>query len=204
MNQATKTTYLLVISVLSLLLAATTVGASFGVSAFAPASFATTSKTTNTYSHSFPTTLSAGGYVPDGLSAEEYNKIRQQDKKKVGKDLGKLGPRGFKSRSMQAWQEAYETGRAGHTFAPIEYKKLVQQGKMKKEDVPYMVRGGSWDNSDVKGAKKLAWSKKDKEYANGGYKKEQSVSILGSGPGFDWTGKQRRDPSAKRSFPGLS
>jgi hypothetical protein len=120
------------------------------------------------------------------------------------RNLEDYGPKGFKSRSMQAWQEAYESGKADHTFAPIDYKKLVRQGKMEKEDVPYMVRGGSWDNSDVKGAKRLPWSKKDKEYAKGGYKKEQSVSILGSGPGFDWTGTKPRDPNAKRSFPGLS
>lgn len=196
MNHSTKISSLLA-SILVLALTATTITTP-PVSAFAPSCF------TKTSSRSVLMALSAGSYVPDGLSAAEYNKIKQQDKKKAGKDLGKLGPRGFKSRSMQAWQEAYESGQAGHTFAPIDYKKLLRQGKIKKEDVPYMVRGGSWDNSDVKGAKKLSWSKKDKEYANGGYKKEQSVSILGSGPGFDWTGKQTRDPNAKRSFPGLS
>lgn len=175
------------------------------VSAFSP-SFTTTSTSSKTRAitpHSIQTILSAGGYVPDGLTAAEYNKIKQMDKKKLGKDLGKLGPKGFKSRSMQAWQEAYESGQSAHTFAPFEYKKLLRQGKMKKEDVPYMVRGGSWDNSDVKGAKKLPWSKKDEEYAKGGYKKEQSVSILGSGPGFDWTGTKPRDPNVKRNYPGL-
>jgi hypothetical protein len=30
--------------------------------------------------------------------------------------------------------------------------------------------------------------KSDKEYANGGYVKEQSVSIFGQGAGLDWTG----------------
>ena len=43
--------------------------------------------------------------------------------------------------------------------------------------------GGSWDNSDVKGAKKKRWLASDKEYADGGYKKAQSVSILGEGQG---------------------
>ena len=51
-----------------------------------------------------------------------------------------------------------------------------------------MVRGGSWENSDVHGARKKRWSKTDKAYAAGGYKKEQSVSIIGSGPGLDWAG----------------
>jgi uncharacterized protein YgiM (DUF1202 family) len=43
------------------------------------------------------------------------------------------------------------------------------------------------DNSDVKGAKKAKWLKSDKEYAEGGYKREQSYSIFGGKP-LDWTG----------------
>jgi hypothetical protein len=143
-------------------------------------------------------------YVPDGLTAEQYKKIKEADKKKIGKDLGRLGPRGFKSRSMQAWQEAYERGEASHSFAPIGYREKLQRGILRKEDVPYMVRGGSWDNSDVRGAKKLRWSKQDREYAKGGYRKEQSVSILGSGPGFDWTGTQTKEERGRKLVPGLS
>ena len=85
------------------------------------------------------------------------------------------------------------------------YREAVKAGKIKKEDVPYMVRGGSWDNSDVSGAKKLPWLKTDKEYAKGGYKKEQSASILGSGPGFDWAGTRSREQNLQnRIVPGLS
>lgn len=147
------------------------------------------------------------GYVPEGLTADEYKRVKANDKSKLGKDLGRVGPIGFQSRSLQAWQKAYESNRAGHTFAPIGFKKLLKQKKIKLEDVPYMVRGGKWDNSDVKGAKnKLPWLKLDKDYVNGGYKKEQSVSILGSGPGFDWTGRgnKKTQGSIKRSFPGFS
>jgi hypothetical protein len=75
----------------------------------------------------------------------------------MGKDLGRVGPRGFKSRSMQAWQQAYERGEATHSIAPFGYWELLKEGKISKKDVPYMVRGGSWDNSDVKGAKRLKW-----------------------------------------------
>ena len=54
----------------------------------------------------------------------------------------------------------------------------------------------SWDNSDIKGAKRKKWSARDKEYSGGGFKKEQSVSIFGYGEGLDWTGtKSRRGPS---------
>lgn len=143
-------------------------------------------------------------YVPSGLTAEEYMKVKKRDEKKLGANLGRLGPRGFKSRSMQAWQEAYERGETAHSIAPFGYQKSLREGKIKKEDVPYMVRGGSWDNSDIPGAKRKRWLKIDKEYAIGGYKREQSVSILGSGPGFDWTGTRPREESFKKLVPGLS
>jgi hypothetical protein len=120
------------------------------------------------------------GYVPDGLTPEQYRNIKKQDENRLGKDLGRLGPRGFKSRSMQAWQEAYERCEAAHNIAPIGYRKKIKEGKLRKEEVPYMVRGGRWDNSDVFGARRKRWLKTDKDYAKGGYKKEQSASILGS------------------------
>ena len=69
-------------------------------------------------------------------------------------------------------------------------KERVAKGELKVEDIPYMQRGGAWDNSDVKGAKKKKWLNSDKEYANGGFLKSQSVSILGEGAGLDWTGKR--------------
>lgn len=151
------------------------------------------------------TSSSLNAYIPDGLSVSDYQRIKAQDKKKIGKDLGRLGPRGFQSRSMQAWQEAYERGQASHAFAPFGYREALQQGKLAKKDVPYMVRGGKWDNSDVLGAKRLPWSRKDREYANGGFRKEQSASILGSGPGFDWAGNRPRDENLKNKLvPGLS
>ena len=148
--------------------------------------------------------LPLNAYVPSGLTADDYKRIKESDKKKMGKNLGGLGPRGFKSRSMQSWQEAYERGETGHSIAPFGYKDLLKAGKIKKEEVPYMVRGGSWDNSDVPFAKRKRWLKTDKEYARGGYKKEQSASILGSGPGFDWTGSRPREESFKKLVPGLS
>ena len=150
-----------------------------------------------------PNTFLSVGYVPDGLTPEQYGQIKKNDMKKIGNKLGRLGPRGFKSRSMQAWQEAYERGDAKHEIAPIGYREQLKRGKIRKEQIPYMVRGGSWDNSDVAGAQRRKWSKLDREYAKGGYKKEQSVSIIGSGPGINWTG-EKRDPSKKVSFPGFS
>jgi hypothetical protein len=150
-------------------------------------------------------TTSLNAYVPDGLTADQYKRIKASDEAKKGKNLGALGPRGFKSRSMQAWQQAYDKGQAAHNFAPIGYKEKLKSGELRKSDVPYMVRGGSWDNSDVSGVKKLPWLKADKDYARGGYKKEQSVSILGSGPGLDWAGVRPRDYNlGNNRVPGFS
>jgi hypothetical protein len=156
-------------------------------------------------SHRLSPSSALKAYVPDGLTADEYSRIKKEERQRFqGKDLGRLGPRGFKSRSMEAWQLAYEKGQATHSFAPLNYKEKLRAGMIKKEDVPYMVRGGSWDNGDILGAKRLPWTKKDRDYARGGYKKEQSASLLGSGPGLDWTGTRPRSENIKRLVPGFS
>jgi hypothetical protein len=71
-------------------------------------------------------------------------------------------------------------------------EEKVKKGLIKREDIPYMQRGGNWDNSDVKGARKAKWLQSDKEYSQGGFKKAQSVSIFGYGEGLDWTGSKPR------------
>ena len=43
-------------------------------------------------------------------------------------------------------------------------KEQLKQGKIKQQDIPYMQRGGNWDDSDVKGAKKKTANKYDKQY----------------------------------------
>jgi hypothetical protein len=139
-------------------------------------------------------TTSLYAYVPSGFTKESYAKFQQEEakKKSAQKNLGGVGPRGFKSRSFQSFQEALEKGEADHLMPVFNAKEKVRQGKLKAEDIPYMQRGGNWDNSDVKGAKKIGWLKSDKSYSKGGFKKEQSVSILGTGEGLDWTGKRAR------------
>lgn len=139
-------------------------------------------------------TTAVFGYIPDGFTAASYKefKAKEEAKKKAQQNLGKLGPRGFQSRSMQSFQEAMERGEATHLMPVFNAKERVAKGELKVEDIPYMQRGGAWDNSDVKGAAKKRWLASDKEYSNGGFKKEQSVSIFGYGSGLDWTGKQAR------------
>ena len=164
------------------------------------------SSTTSTTTTTTTTTLQA--YIPSGLSADQYKQIKKQDAAKTkGKDLGRVGPRGFQSRSMQAWQEAYEKGLVDHAFAPIgSFRQKLRDGTMRPQDVPYTLRpGGKWDNSDVAGAPRRRWLPTDRKYARGGYKKQQSVSILGSGPGFDWAGTRSRDENLRNNVvPGLS
>jgi hypothetical protein len=178
------------------------------VTCFISMSMAFTAPSTATFNYlslSRVTSSQLHAYVPDGLSKEQYEKIKRAEaNKNKGKNLGALGPRGFKSRSMEAWQKAYEKGQASHAFAPIGFHDKLKKGLIKKEDVPYMVRGGSWDNSDVFGARRLRWNKDDVEYARGGYKKEQSVSLLGSGPGLDWTGSRPRSEKNRKLVPGFS
>jgi len=145
------------------------------------------------------------GYVPSGFTPEQYKKFKEDEKKKATakKNLGGMGPRGFKSRSMQSFQEAMERGEAKHLMPVFNAKERVKRGELKVQDIPYMQRGGNWDQSDVKGAKQKKWLNSDKEYSSGGFRKEQSVSIFGYGEGLDWAGKRaRRGPS--ESVPGAA
>jgi hypothetical protein len=145
------------------------------------------------------------GYIPSGFTPEQYKQFQESEKKKAAakKNLGNMGPRGFKSRSMQSFQEAMERGEATHLMPVFNAKERVKKGEIKVQDIPYMQRGGSWDQSDVKGAKKNRWLKSDKEYSSGGFRKEQSVSVFGKGEGLDWSGKRARSGPAE-NIPGAA
>lgn len=59
-------------------------------------------------------------YVPDGLTLEQWKKIKaKEEAQKKDADLGRVGVKGFESRSLQAWQEAG----ARHLF-PVNPKKV--------------------------------------------------------------------------------
>lgn len=83
------------------------------------------------------------GYVPDGLTAEQYKKIKEKEAAKAA-NLGKVGPRGFKSRSFQSFQEALERGEAAHLMPVTNAKERIAKGELKLQDIPYMQRGGAW------------------------------------------------------------
>lgn len=104
-------------------------------------------------------------YVPDGMTPEQYKKLKQKEEAdKAAKKFGAYGPQSFKSRSLQSFQKDMEEGKAGHLMPMMNAKSLLKQGKIKQQDIPYMQRGGNWDDSDVKGAKKKAANKYDKKY----------------------------------------
>jgi len=145
-------------------------------------------------------------YIPSGFTKESWAKFQGKEQKKkddqAKKNLGGMGPRGYKSRSFQSFQEALERGEASHLLPVENAKARLKSGELRPEDIPYMQRGGSWDNSDLKGAKKVQWLSSDKEYDEGGFKKEQSVSIFGVGKGLDWTGKRDKTGPMVNPKPG--
>lgn len=54
-----------------------------------------------------------------------------------------MGPKGFKSRSMQSFQEALERGEAEHLLPVFNAKQKIAKGELREEDIPYMQRGES-------------------------------------------------------------
>ena len=131
------------------------------------------------------TALSA--YVPDGMSAEQWAKVKAKEKASK-KNLGANGPRGYRSRSFESYQKALEQGDRTAKNMPVFFaKEKLARGEITKADIPYMQRGGSWDNSDVKGIKGWynsndgglfgkKWTDADKAYDRSGAKEVGALS----------------------------
>jgi hypothetical protein len=120
------------------------------------------------------------------MSPEQYRKLRQKEQEaEKQKKFGAFGPQSFKSRSLQSFQQDLEKGKVNHLMPMMDAKKRLAKGEIKTEDIPYMQRGGAWDNSDVKSAKKLDWNESDKKYSQNAKR-----------TGLDWMGaNQRRGPT---------
>lgn len=122
------------------------------------------------------------------MTPEQWKKLKQKEQaSKAGKKFGAYGPQSFQSRSMQAFQTDLEKGKANHLLPVFNAKERIKKGELKVEDIPYMQRGGAWDNSDVGGAKKKQWSAVDKTY-----KANEAPATP------DWLGNvQRKGPQPK-------
>ena len=163
-----------------------------------------------TFSKNKPSFLFA--YVPDGLTQEQYNQLKEREKNI--KKLGTQGPRGFKSRSFDSFLKAKERGETSYNF-PVNPDD-VRSGKVPLKDVPYMQRGGSWDNSDlIKGkgwmntgfgmrafndgrAKLMKWTQDDENYENTNIQDIKKASVerpRNSGYQVGWGGIEVRTGS---------
>jgi hypothetical protein len=92
---------------------------------------------TNPLSSARASLVTVNQYIPDGFTADSYKKFKEEEKKKLAKqNLGGVGPRGFKSRSMQSFQEAMERGEASHLLPVFNAKEKLKSGELKKEDIP--------------------------------------------------------------------
>lgn len=79
------------------------------------------------------------------MSPEQWAKMQAAEKKKkAAKNFGAFGPQTFKSRSLRAFQEDLEKGKASHLLPMFNAKEKLKQGKIKQEDIPYMQRGKDW------------------------------------------------------------
>ena len=126
--------------------------------------FHLTTNDPTTVSVTIQTRAVAAGYVPDGMTPEQYRKLVEKEKAAMKeKKLGAFGPQSFKSRSLLAFQTDLEKGKAGHLMPVLNAQEKLKAGKIKKEDIPYMQRLGSWDGSDI-GKKTTKGNEKDKMY----------------------------------------
>lgn len=117
------------------------------------------------------------------MTPAQWKKYKESEKaKEKSKNYGAFGPQSFKSRSLQSFQKDLEEGKASHLLPVMFAKDRVKKGELKQEDIPYMQRQGSWDNSDVKGAKKKEWNSIDKK----------QESMKNPSKRVDWTGRQAR------------
>jgi hypothetical protein len=79
-------------------------------------------------------------YIPSGFTKDSWAAFKAKEKKQkedaIKKNLGRVGPKGFQSRSFQSFQEALERGEAAHMM-PVEFaKERLAKGEIKLEDIP--------------------------------------------------------------------
>ena len=91
-------------------------------------------------------------YVPSGMTPGSGRRSRPR-RRRPRRTSAPAARAASSPRSFDSFVKALEKGEATHLYAvnPEE----VRKGNIALKDVPYMQRGGSWDNSDLKG--KAGW-----------------------------------------------
>ena len=85
------------------------------------------------------------GYVPDGMTPEQWKRHQEEEKKKMArKNFAALGPQSFKSRSLQSFQTDLEKGKADHLLPVMFAKDRVKKGEIKETDVPCKYYSNNW------------------------------------------------------------
>ena len=79
-------------------------------------------------------------YIPTGFTKESWSKFKAAEQKKkdelAKKNLGRVGPKGFQSRSFQSFQEALERGETTHLLPVENAQERIRKGELKPEDIP--------------------------------------------------------------------
>lgn len=79
-------------------------------------------------------------YIPTGFTKESWSKFKAAEQKKkdelAKKNLGRVGPKGFQSRSFQSFQEALERGETTHLLPVENAQEKLRRGELKPEDIP--------------------------------------------------------------------
>lgn len=87
-------------------------------------------------------------YIPTGFTKESWGKFKAAEQKKkdelAKKNLGRVGPKGFQSRSFQSFQEALERGETTHLLPVENAQERIRKGELKPEDIPVSNGGGVW------------------------------------------------------------
>ena len=104
-------------------------------------------------------TAAMTAYVPDGLTAEQYAKVKTEDAKraKAGENLGKLGISKFEWRTMKAWQESGQkhqfaaqlSGAKSQPYMRASYKRPAVKSQFLKAERDFAegqnaAAGGTW------------------------------------------------------------
>ena len=92
------------------------------------------------------------GYIPDGLSQSQWEKIKYEEKKAKSKNYAVSGvSKGFKSRSLNEFLELKEKGLTDYNMPVFNAREKLLKGIITEKDIPYMQRkNGKPDDSDLK------------------------------------------------------